>query len=523
MRAHLLFFLSLCSLAPLMAQEQIIPKPVSIERGAGAPIELQAQSRILLDRSNTELVKAARLMQQSLHQATGYACQLGDDVQSAQNHDIIIKQDASLREKSPEAYRIRATNSGIRIDVASHRGLLNALASIMQMLPADGAQLSASPFIIEDYPRFAWRGFLLDEARYFFGVDAVKQLLDQMHLLKMNVLHWHLTDDAGWRIEIKRYPRLTEIGAHRSDTEIETWGSGKYSGQAVSGYYTQAQIRDIVAYAAARNIMIVPEVDIPAHSSAAAVSYPELSLKTPSAVPTSFTINTAIDPTKEFSYTFYQHVFEELAELFPCPYLHMGGDEVRFDEQWEGEPAISAFMSQHKMRHFEELQRYFTIKMNHIIKNIGRRSIAWNEILHRGASSSPDWDTGIIIHHWVGGDKALREAIAAGHEVINASSNHTYLARSYENIPLEKAYAFDPLIEGLSPEQEQQILGLSCQMWTEWTPTLARMHEQAFPRAIAYAETGWSPKEAKCYKDFTQRLKHYLKRLEAMGISYKRT
>ncbi len=531
--------LAFFSSSVLPAQEQIIPKPVSLEYIGGPSCSINLTTRIIVDTSDTELLKAAQTMQHILKQGTGYPLKIEDRSRLKNENDISIIRDLNLLKKSPEAYSIRTgrmnIEKGITIHVASGKGAINALASLIQMLPSDfhkntpnkmrlSWQVSNRPFYLEDYPRFAWRGLLLDEARYFYGVAAVKQLLDQMHLLKMNVLHWHLTDDVGWRIEIKRYPKLTEIGSKRSDTEIGTWGSGKYKGEAESGFYTQEQIKEIVAYASARNITIIPEIDIPAHSSAAAVAYPELSLKAPEAVPTSFTINTAIDPTKDFSYLFYTHVFEELAQLFPSAYLHMGGDEAQYEAQWAGVPAIETFMKKHKLNNYEDVQRVFTIKMNQAIQSLGRRTIAWNEILHKGdhstEESSPALDPSIIIHYWVGKEEGIKAAIEAGHDVINASSNFTYLARSYKNIPLAKAYGFDPVISGLSPAQEKKILGLSCQMWNEWAPTDKRMHYQVFPRIIAYAETGWSPKTHKDFTDFRQRLESYLPRLELTKIGY---
>lgn len=535
MRILPLIILAFISSSLLIAQEQIIPKPVSIRYIGGDSCSINLTTRIIVDTSDAELLKAAQTMQHILKQGTGLPLNIEDLNKQGNKTAISISRDSKLLKKSPEAYSISADGHSIAIRVASGKGAINALASLIQMLPSDfhentsnkmrlSWQVSNRPFYIEDYPRFAWRGFMLDEARYFYGVDAVKQLLDQMHLLKMNVLHWHLTDDVGWRIEIKRYPKLTEIGSKRSDTEIGTWGSEQYSGVPVSGYYTQEQILELVAYAAARNITIIPEIDIPAHSSAAAVAYPELSLKTPDDVPTTFTINTAIDPTKESSYEFYFHVFKELSQLFPSPYLHMGGDEAQYEDQWEGVPAIEQFMIQQQLNNHEDVQRVFTIRMNKIIKSLGKRTIGWNEILHKGKNStdesSPALDPSIIIHYWVGDEKGIKKAIRAGHDIINASSNFTYLARSYQNIPLEKAYSYDPIIKGLSPSEEKKILGLTCQMWTEWCPSLQRMHYQAFPRTIAYAETGWSQKSAKDFTDFQERLDHYLLRLKAMGVGY---
>ena len=323
--SHVFLFLfsGLCGTA-VNAQDQIIPRPVSVKveaKGAATPVKLDEGMRIICKEKDGEFRRQAHLLQQFLSRGTGLA------LDGAGGTGIIrVVKDAALKQYGPEAYRLEAAPGNIVISAATPKGVYYAGQSLAQMLPAaffnnDADKKSVSwnvaekPFSILDYPRFAWRAFMLDEARHFFGEEEVKRLIDQMGLLKMNVLHWHLSDDAGWRIQIKKYPKLTSVGGKRRDTEIETWGSGKYEGRPHEGFYTQEQVRRIVRYAADRNITIVPEIDIPGHSAAAIVSYPELKLSArPLAeVPVSFNDGAAFDPTSERTYQFLGDIMTELA------------------------------------------------------------------------------------------------------------------------------------------------------------------------------------------------------------------
>ncbi len=542
LRHHLLagltLFASIGLICPSITQgqEQLIPKPVSLERQSGAPFRLTQESKIHV--VNPELAKLGAFLRHKLMRGTqlnigGYV----DTTAPRRAHDIELKLSPELAKYGDEAYRLEASDKGVRISASSPKGIFYAIISLIQILPAEFHEnrkgkdrldwtLGSSAFTILDYPRFAWRAFMLDEARHFFGMDAVKQLLDQMALLKMNVFHWGLTNNEGWRIEIKKYPRLHEVASKRSNTEAGHWRSKRYNHYPVSGYYTQDQIKEIIAYAAARQITILPEYNIPGHSTAAAVAYPHLSLRPLSEIPAEFGSNVALDPTKESTYEFISDVLDEYIALFPSPIIHFGGDEVRYSKQWEGEPDIEAFMKKHGLKNLSEVQMYFSNRVAAMIKAKGRRAMGWNEIFgievnpDGGGSSSKKLATDTIIHFWHGKLDIARQAIQAGHQIVNSDNPSCYLDYDYDRISLEKAYSFEPVLTGLSEEQAARVMGLGCPMWTEFTPTRRRMHHQAFPRTIAYAEVAWSPKERKDVNDFKQRLRRYRPTLDHLGISY---
>lgn len=520
------------------AQDRIIPRPVSVkvaDGNAAKPVRLDEGTRIVCREKDAGFLRQARLLQQFLSRGTGLS--LAGEGRAG---IIRIEKDASLKQYGPEAYRLEAAPGSIVIKAAAPRGVYYAGQSLAQMLPAvffdDGADKGAvswtvaeKPFSMLDYPRFAWRAFMLDEARHFFGEEEVKRLIDQMGLLKMNILHWHLSDDAGWRIQIKKYPRLTSIGGKRRDTEIETWGSGKYEGKPHEGFYTQEQIRRIVRYAADRNITIVPEIDIPGHSAAATFSYPELKLsaKPVTEVPVSFNDGTAFDPTNERTYQFLGDIMTELAALFPGGIIHIGGDEVRYKKYWAGVPHIEEFMKKKGIRNFPDLQIMFTNRISGMLAKKGIRMIGWNEIL--GSDVHNDGGQGAalgkldgkaIIHFWYGSDKIAAKAVEDGHQVVNSTSHMTYMNKGYDKLPLSKSYSFEPVFAGLKPEHQKNVIGLGCQVWTEWIADAEKLHRHVFPRIAAYAETGWSRKEDKDFQDFQRRLPGYEKILDAVGIKH---
>ena len=383
--------LSAC-LPAVFSQEQIIPKPAEITLFTGSPARLTPDSLIITETQDKAFLDQAGQLQQMLSAGTGLPLPLKPAGQASKKAAcIVIKKDPALAARGEEAYSIQSSPSEIILSAADARGIFYAGQSLVQMMPsvfhdrtADKSavrwNISETPFRITDYPRFSWRALMIDEARHFFGEKTIKQIIDQMALLKMNILHWHLTDDTGWRIEIKKYPRLTSIGSKRRESEIGTWNSGKSDGTPHEGFYTQEQIRDIVQYAARRNITIVPEIEMPGHASAAAVAYPFLSLKTPGEVPTTFIVNTAFDPTSEKTYAFLSDVLDEITALFPGRIIHIGGDEVRYDKQWKGVPEIEKFMKKNGMKSYANVQMHFTNRMSGIIAQKGRRMMGWNEI-----------------------------------------------------------------------------------------------------------------------------------------------
>lgn len=531
--------LSAC-LPAAFSQEQIIPKPAEITLFTGSPARLTPDSLIITETQDKAFLDQAGQLQQMLSAGTGLPLPLKPAGQASKKAAcIVIKKDPALAARGEEAYSIQSSPSGIILSAADARGIFYAGQSLVQMMPsvfhdrtADKSavrwNISETPFRIMDYPRFSWRALMIDEARHFFGEKTIKQIIDQMALLKMNILHWHLTDDTGWRIEIKKYPRLTSIGSKRRESEIGTWNSGKSDGTPHEGFYTQEQIRDIVQYAARRNITIVPEIEMPGHASAAAVAYPFLSLKTPGEVPTTFIVNTAFDPTSEKTYAFLSDVLDEITALFPGRIIHIGGDEVRYDKQWKGVPEIEEFMKKNGMRSYADVQMHFTNRMSGIIAQKGRRMMGWNEIYGHdvngdgGGKAGAKLDTNAVIQFWKGNTSLAKNAIRDGHDVINSLHTSTYLDYSYGSIPLQKAYGFEPVFPGLEEQYHSRVKGLGAQVWTEWISTPERLHYQAFPRACAFAEVGWTPAGKKDFPDFKKRLKAYSERMDLMGIKFAR-
>lgn len=506
----------------------------------GSPARLTPDSLIITETQDKAFLDQAGQLQQMLSEGMGLPLPLKPAGQASKKAAcIVIKKDPALAARGEEAYSIQSSPSGIILSAADARGIFYAGQSLVQMMPsvfhdrtADKSavrwNISETPFRIMDYPRFSWRALMIDEARHFFGEKTIKQIIDQMALLKMNILHWHLTDDTGWRIEIKKYPRLTSIGSKRRESEIGTWNSGKSDGTPHEGFYTQEQIRDIVQYAARRNITIVPEIEMPGHASAAAVAYPFLSLKTPGEVPTTFIVNTAFDPTSEKTYSFLSDVLDEITALFPGRIIHIGGDEVRYDKQWKGVPEIEEFMKKNGMKSYADVQMHFTNRMSGIIAQKGRRMMGWNEIYGHdvngdgGGKAGAKLDTNAVIQFWKGNTGLAKNAIRDGHDVINSLHTSTYLDYSYGSIPLQKAYGFEPVFPGLEEQYQSRVRGLGAQVWTEWISTPERLHYQAFPRACAFAEVGWTPAGKKDFPDFKKRLKAYSERMDLMGIKFAR-
>lgn len=454
--------------------------------------------------------------------------------------DVIVSSKKSDKEISiivdknskilSEGYLLDIQNNGVTITASTETGAFYGVQSLLQLMKAGkkGDIINLSCQLVEDAPRFSWRSYMLDESRYFLGKEEVLRLLDVMAELKMNVFHWHLTDDAGWRIEIKKYPLLTEIGSKRKDTEIETWGSGKTSGVPHEGFYTQKQIKEILAYAKQRHIKVVPEIEMPGHASAAIASYPWLGTKNETIeVPVKFGklyhTYDVIDPRVE---KFLKDVVTEVIDLFDTDVIHIGGDEVRFDH-WEQDADMVAHKKAKGFSSFMDIQIEFTNNMSTFIASKGCSMMGWNEILGKNlhADDNIEFDdtstklaSNVVVHFWKGDLKELSSAAEQGYRLVNSYHGATYLDYSHESIPLKKAYEFDPIPEGLSKEYEKNIIGSGCQMWREWAPTVARVQEQTFPRIAAYAEVGWSEKSQKNYDCFAARLKPIVAAWKSNGI-----
>lgn len=422
----------------------------------------------------------------------------------------------------PESYRLDVGPDGATVSASDYAGLLYGGVTLWQLLterPAMDGRLSARAAVIEDGPRFAWRGLMLDSARHFQSPDFVMRLLDWMAANKLNRFHWHLTDDQGWRIQINRYPRLTEIGAWRTPASAP----GAPELPRTGGYYTQDQIREIVAYARERAIEIVPEIDMPGHALAAVRAYPELGtgVTPPPGIESDWGVFPYLYNVEDGTFTFLENVLDEVLALFPGTYIHIGGDEAVKD-QWRASPQVQARMRALGIADEAAMQSWFMARIGRFLDARGRRLIGWDEILEGGIPASA------TIMSWRGIDGAV-QAARAGHDAVLSPAPVLYLNHRQADGPeeppgrgqvisLADVYAFDPAPASLTPEALGHILGLQGNMWTEHARTEARVADMMFPRALAVAELGWSPRAGHDYAGFVRRLVPQLERLRSLGL-----
>ena len=431
---------------------------------------------------------------------------------------IILREERGItKSQNHEGYVLEITDSAVLINGETESGLYYGVITFIQLLPDPRdefqEEIELACVKIIDYPRFSWRGFMLDCCRHFYPPEEVKRLLDVMALLKMNRFHWHLTEDQGWRIEIEKYPLLTEIGSVRKETQTGGYLSGKKDGIEHSGFFTQEDIRDIVEYAKRRQIEVIPEIDIPGHSTAALAAYPEYSCRgEPIEVATTFGIKKDIFCVgKEKTFEFLFNIIDEVIKLFPFKILHIGGDEVPKD-RWKECPDCQARKKALGLKTEDELQVYFTNRIAEYMNNKGWRIMGWNEILAAGVNPSA------IGQYWAFSEKSTLEHLRKGGNVVFSKVGHVYLDYNYGVTPLKKTYAYEPILKQLEPEFHKNVLGIETPMWTEWARNLTRLHWQIFPRLIAVAETGWTQKNSKNYKRFRKNLEKLYPRLKRMGI-----
>ena len=433
---------------------------------------------------------------------------------------------ARLTDKLPEeGYVLEVTENGVEATAGGERGAFYASQTLKQL-----KQLDICPCVrIEDAPAFEYRAFMLDCARHMTTVENIKKLIDAAALVKMNTMHWHLTDDQGWRIEIKRYPRLTQVGAWRSKSQIgsyeekpATFEFGRYG-----GFYTQDEIREVVAYAAERYITVIPEIEMPGHSLAALTAYPWLGCTNGDE---SYEIagwicgpGNVLCPGKESTFEFLENVLDEVVALFPSKLIHIGGDECQHT-RWEACPDCQARIAAEGLRDETQLQSYLTHRIDSYLASKGRQLIGWDEIMEGGLSPEA------VVMSWrgtQGGIAAAREH----HHVVMTPGQYLYFDKRGTDspdepvslnlsLPLEKIYGYDPA-EGLSEEEQQYLLGVQANLWTEFVATEKRVEYQLLPRIYALSEIAWSPVARKSWEEFSrQRLPAYLARLDAEGAAY---
>jgi hexosaminidase len=498
----------------------LVPLPVTVNELPGR-YALTAATTIV---ASGAALPVARRLQADLQPASGFELEI-----ASQGKGIALTIDSAV--KGREAYRLTVGEGGIEIRASEPNGLFYGTRTLLQLLPPAvfgkekaSADWSVPCVEIEDAPRFPWRGTLLDVGRHFMPVEFVLKHIDLMAQHKLNVLHMHLTDDQGWRIEIKMYPKLTQVGAWRKDTML-TYDPPTYSGQPHGGFYTQDDVRKIVAYAAERFVTVMPEIELPGHAQAAIAAYPELGNTGQKLdVATIWGVNENVFNPEESTIAFLKDVLDEVLDLFPSKFIHIGGDECP-KKQWKESPRAQELMRERGLKDEEELQSWFIRQIDRYLDERGRRLVGWDEILEGGLAE------GATVMSWRGEEGGV-VAAKAGHDVVMTPGSHTYFdhyqSEDREREPhaiggftsLERAYSYEPIPAELSSEEAKSVLGSQGQLWTEYMPDPQRVEYMAWPRLAALAEVVWTPKERKDFPSFSTRMETDLERLTVQDVNY---
>jgi hexosaminidase len=526
MRQINIFSILFCLAINVSAQQlNIIPQPVSVKQPKiAASFSITPATQIVLEGSNME--NAAGFFNDYLQKY--YLLKL-KVVKKSTSKNIIRLNYERLDNEIPGAYNMTVDAKGIYIAGDNEQGVFYGIQTLIQLLPIQNQKTKIQiPFIsITDYPRFAWRGLHLDVSRHFFPVEYIKKYIDYIALHKMNYFHWHLTDDQGWRIEIKKYPKLTSFGGWRDGTII-----GRYPGTGndnirYGGFYTQENIREVVDYAAKRYITVIPEIEMPGHSMAALAAYPQLSTEPDSVYKVSQTwgingkYNNVLNPS-EYTFNFLQDVLDEVMNLFPSPYIHIGGDEC--DKQWwHKSPFCQQLMKEKYIKNEEGLQSFFIQRMENYINSKGKKIIGWDEILEGGLAPNA------TVMSWRGEEGGI-DAAKQNHDVIMTPGNPVYFdhtqSQNEDSVtiggynPIEKVYAYEPIPKELNAEQAKHVLGAQANMWTEYMGNTRKVEYMLFPRLSALSEVLWSKKENRDWKDFEKRLIEQFKRYDLWEVNY---
>jgi hexosaminidase len=504
-------------------EHPLIPFPAQL-RASGGELPLRGKLGITLpDAASEQLRQAVSAWSASVANETDL--EVGAEAQAAGSPVIQLRLEPSAS-ANLEGYRLTITPSSIHIDAPAEAGLFYGLQTLRQLFPKPGEPPRLRALVVVDGPRFAYRGMHLDVARHFFPVAFIKKYLDLMALYKLNTFHWHLTEDQGWRLEIAQYPRLTEVGGCRKETMVaRNFNPYVGDGMRYCGFYTQAEAREIVEYARARYITVIPEIEMPGHALAALAAYPELACTPgPFEVGTRWGVYEDVFCPKEETFRFLENVLTEVTQIFPSGYVHIGGDEVP-KKRWQESELAQSLMRRENLRDEHELQSYFIRRIEQMLLARGRRLIGWDEILEGGLA--PD----ATVMSWrgtAGGIAAARE----GHDVIMTPNSHLYFdhyqaAPADEPLaigghsPLEKVYAYEPVPPELSAAEARHILGAQANVWTEYMKTSDHVEYMVFPRLLALSEVVWSPKEVRNWESFRARLPAQLRRLSRMGVRYR--
>jgi len=511
----------------------VIPQPQSLTLHDGQ-FQISRDTVIIAARDARE---TGRYLGEQLARPTGFPLPIDTRSHPGKTTITLTTKDANPK-LGEEGYELSVTPDRVEIHARTEAGLFYGAQTFLQLLPVEifstnrvtDIAWTAQACEIEDVPRFKWRGWMLDVARHFSTKQEVMRLLDAMAMQKLNTFHWHLTDDQAWRIEIKKYPLLTTVGAWRTNIgfNLDPKASTAYGPDGrYGGFYTQNDIREVVAYAAARHITIVPEIETPGHATAALMAYPQYSCTggpfttdLPGGI-----FNGIYCVGNEATYTFIDDILSEIFVLFPGKYIHVGGDEVTTDN-WKNCPKCQAVMTAQGLKKEGDLESYFIRRLEKFINSRGKTLIGWSEIREGGLAQNA------AIMDWVGG---ATEAATAGHDVVMSPTADCYLDYYQSTnqakephaiggyLPLGRVYAYEPIPTNLPPVFYPHILGAQCNEWTEYMPNLKHVEYMAYPRLCALAEVNWSLKESRNWEDFVRRMTIHLHRLDLMGVNYRKS
>ncbi|WP_460891164.1 beta-N-acetylhexosaminidase [Rufibacter soli] len=525
-----LVLLSLGCEAQTLLVNNIVPKPVSFTATGDRPVEIDKHTVIIAD---TNYREQAVYLQELLQNQIGLALEIATPQTKLGRHTRIMLLHDSVEANRPEMYWLEAGAHYIRLKARDVPGMVHGIQTLLQLLPLKQVKEVKLPTVeIKDYPRFAYRGMHLDVSRHIFPMAFLKKYLDYLAFHKFNNFHWHLTDDQGWRLEIKSYPKLTSVGAWRNSTLIGHFKAepARYDSTRYGGFYTQDQVREIIKYAAVRGINVIPEIDIPGHSRAIIAAYPEFSTKPDSAWQVANTWgmynrqNNVLAPNPA-TFKFLETVFGEVADLFPSEYIHLGGDECS-KIWWKASPSTQAFMQANGLKDEKELQTYFIKKVAGYLAAKNKKIIGWHEILEG------DLDTTAVVMNWRS-DKEGIEAARRNHRVIMTPGSPLYFD-AYQSKdpndslaihgynPLDAVYNYNPVPAELKKARlDKYIMGAQGNVWTEYMETPSKVEYMVFPRMTALSEVLWTDPAKKDYVDFKRRLKGFiLPRYQAWGSGY---
>lgn len=519
-KKQLLLLLFFINLAFSQNEIALIPQPTDIKLGEGNFV-LNENTKIIL--INPEFKNEVDLFNQFLKSSYGFELQITNNSKSTINTIEIQKENSSS--ESEESYKLAISDSQIQINTKGNIGIFYAFQTLQQLLPTQkSTTIKIQTVKINDQPKYAWRGMHLDCSRHFFPVDFIKKYIDYLAMYKFNTFHWHLTDDQGWRIEIKKYPKLTEVGAWRNGSMIGRYDDQKFDDKRYGGFYTQEEIKEIVAYATQRHITVVPEIEMPGHAIAALAAYPEYSCTGgPFEVGKIWGVYDDVFCPKDETFTFLENILTEVIDLFPSEYIHIGGDECP-KTRWKVCPHCQKRRKDENLKDEHELQSYFIQRIEKFVNTKGRKIIGWDEILEGGLAPNA------AVMSWRGTEGGIAAA-KQKHFVVMSPGSHCYFDH-YQDEPknepiaiggftsVEKVYAFNPTPKELTSEEAKYILGAQANVWSEYILSPEHVEYMVFPRMAALSEVLWGTSNPEKYLDFKNRLIQHFKIYDVKGINY---